>query len=254
MYERASSRASGGRCRRTRFTSIGTAIATPASRRRPLRATARNGASSTSATNPPRPGLAEGLAHHEADEQEHRARPRLHEQRAEGGRDPPAARAPQERRPVVPGDRESARPPPRASARSAREGGAERALGHVEDPGDRQRRETGHPEERSPRNGAGADRAQVDAPRERWRRCSRTGCSPPRTRRTSTASAAIGAHSAVAVRASGLTGCTGTFFPSLATPTTSATGVLTRAIAVWRASAADSQTRRLPTGTHGTSR
>ena len=83
------------------------------------------------------------LAEHDPAEQQHRARPRGREQRADRGRDAASARATQERRPVVSGDGQAAGERREDGAARPGEQRAGGALRDVADPGDRERREPG---------------------------------------------------------------------------------------------------------------
>ena len=111
----------------------------------------------------PQARLPEPASHHRAAEHKYRARPRVHEQRADGGRDAPTARTLQERRPVVTDHRGTAGERSQHRSIGAGEQRAERTLGDVEDARGRERDEPGDAVQRGAGDGAGPDLAQVDA-------------------------------------------------------------------------------------------
>ena len=103
----------GRRLPTTRFTSIGAAMAPPATAPLVPFVTARTGCERDLGDEGAEAGLAGEAGDDEQDEEEDRAGPGVDEQRAQRGRDAPPAVAAQERRPVVAGDGEATGDPRR---------------------------------------------------------------------------------------------------------------------------------------------
>lgn len=112
----------------------------------------------------PEPCLTAEPARQQAAEDYHGSDGRTHGQRAEGGGDAAASGAAQEDRPVVPGDPGGGGSRGETRTPSGGDGRTDCALGHVEAPGEGERREPGNPVQGGSRNRAVVDGPQVDAP------------------------------------------------------------------------------------------